>query len=332
VKTAAIIIPVRNKLVLTRQCLERLTPYRDRGDFELIVVDDGSTDGTADFLARVDGVRVVRHETSQGFARSCNDGAEAASAEYLVFLNNDTVAADGWLEALIAYAEGHEQAHVVGSKLLYQNQTIQHAGIVIGSDLLPRHVYRGFPAGHPAVSRSRSFQAVTAASMLVRRNAFEDVAGFDADFVNGFDDIDLCLRIGERGGETHYCPESALVHLEAATRGDDADLFRQNSELYLERWGSRVRRDDVEIYAEDGLLDLVPGDLYPLELRVDPLLATAASDDLYDVLEERSRQVFDLLKENAALRVRLGDLEPSRVPSAIAAQAESLRPFDVGQA
>jgi GT2 family glycosyltransferase len=307
VNSTAVIIPVRNKLVLTRQCLEHLASYRDSPDVELIVVDDGSTDGTKGFLEQTDGVRVVRHETSHGFAASCNAGAGATSAEHLVFLNNDTAAEDGWLEALVAHAEAHEEAHVVGSKLLYQNRTIQHAGIVIGSDLAPRHVYRGFPEDHPAVSRSRSFQAVTAASMLVRRSAFEDVGGFDEEFVNGFDDIDLCLRIGERGGETHYCPESVLVHLEAATRGDDADLFRQNAERYLERWRNRVRRDDLEVYAKDGLLELVPGDLYPLELRVDPLLATVSTQDLYDVLEERSRQVFELLKENAELRVRVAE-------------------------
>jgi hypothetical protein len=167
--------------------------------------------------------------------------------------------------------------------------------------------------------------------MLVRRSAFDEIGGFDAEFMNGFDDVDLCLRIGERGGESHYCPDSVLVHFEAATRGDDEDLFRRNAERYLERWGTRVRRDDFEIYADDGLLELVPGDLYPLELRVDPMLATVASDDLYDVLAERSRQVFDLLKENAALRVRLGEVEASEFPSEIVEQAESLRPFDVGQ-
>ena len=79
---------------------------------------------------------------SQGFAASCNDGAGATSAEHLVFLNNDTVAEDGWLEALVAYADAHGEAHVVGSKLLYQNRTIQHAGIVFGSDLPETRVSR----------------------------------------------------------------------------------------------------------------------------------------------------------------------------------------------
>jgi GT2 family glycosyltransferase len=314
-KSVAVIVPVRNKLALTRQCVDGLaSAFAEREDVELIVVDDGSTDGTPAFLEQASHVHHVRHEQSEGFAASCNDGAAAASAECVVFLNNDTVGEDGWLDALLAYARAHEQAGIVGAKLLYQNRTIQHAGIVIGSDLLPRHVYRGFPAEHSAVSRSRHFQAVTAACMLVRRDLFNEVEGFDIGFVNGFDDIDLCLRVREQGGETHYCSDSVLFHLEAATRGEDAGLFRRNAERYLERWRDRVHRDDLEIYTEDGLLELVPGDLYPLELRVDPLLATVEEGDIYEVLEERSRQVFDLLKENAALRVRVDDAELERIP------------------
>jgi GT2 family glycosyltransferase len=148
--------------------------------------------------------------------------------------------------------------------------------------------------------------------MLVRRNVFEEIGGFDTGFLNGFDDVDLCLRAAEHGGETHYCPESVLIHLEAATRGEDADLFRRNADRYMHRWGQRVRRDDLEVYAHDGLIELVPGDLYPLKLRVDPILAFAAEGESYDVLEERSRQVFELLKENAALRARLDEAELER--------------------
>ena len=278
-----------------------------------MVVDDGSTDGTSEFLESAAGLRVVRHDQSLGFAASCNDGAEAGAGEYLVFLNNDTVGEDPWLDELIAYADANEEAAIVGARLLYQNSTVQHAGIVFGADLLPRHVYRGFPRDHPAVSKPRRLKAVTAACMLVRQNVFSDVGGFDTSFVNGFDDVDLCLRAAEHGAETHYCPDSVLIHLEAATRGEDVDLFRRNAEHYLERWGHRVRRDDLDVYADDGLLELVPGDLYPLELRVDPLLATIDEGDIYDVLEERSRQVFDLLKENAALRVRLDEAKLERI-------------------
>jgi GT2 family glycosyltransferase len=308
-----IVVPVQNRLSLTQQCVEALVSgYGDREDVEVVVVDDGSTDGTQGFLKSAAGVRMVCHAESAGFAASCNDGAAVGSGEYIVFLNNDTLGEDGWLDTLVAYADANPQAAIVGARLVYQNDTIQHAGIVFGADLIPRHVYRGFPREHPAVSRPRRFQAVTAACMLVRRSVFEEIEGFDTAFVNGFDDVDLCLRTAELSGETHYCPESVVAHLEAATRGEDANLFRRNANRYLERWRDRIRRDDLETYTQDALLELVPGDLYPLELRVDPRLATVAEGDLYELLEERSRQVFDLIKENAVLRVGLDEAKPER--------------------
>jgi GT2 family glycosyltransferase len=301
-----IVVPVRNQVALTRQAVEAVeSALVGSEDVELVVVDDGSTDETADFLESRPAVRVVHHDESRGFAASCNDGAAAASGELLVFLNNDAIGEPGWLEALVAYADANREAAIVGARLLYQDGTIQHAGMVFGADLLPRHVYRGFPADHPAVTKSRRLQAVTAACMLVRRRIFEEIAGFDTGFTNGFDDVDLCLRARERGGETHYCADSVLTHFEAATRGEDVELFERNADLYLERWRDRVRRDDLEIYAEDGLLEILPGDLYPLELRVSPELAVVDDGDPYEILDERSRQVFDLLKENAALRIRL---------------------------
>jgi GT2 family glycosyltransferase len=308
-----VVVPVRNRLSITHQCLEALVSgYGDREDVEVVVVDDGSTDRTPEFLDAATGVRVVRHAESTGFASSCNDGAAEGSGEYVLFLNNDTLGEGEWLDALISYAEANEEAAIVGARLLYGNRTIQHAGIVFGADLLPRHVYRGFPADHPVVSRPRRFQAVTAACMLVRRSAFEEIGGFDTSFMNGFDDVDLCLRAAEHGGETHYCPESVLVHLEAATRGEDSELFQRNAALFLERWGDRVHRDDIEFYAQDGLLEIVPGDVYPLELRVSPLLGRVDQGaEVYELLNDRSRQVFELLKENAVLRVRLGEQDPN---------------------
>jgi GT2 family glycosyltransferase len=309
----SIVVPVHNRVALTRQCVDAcLSTYGHSDEVEVIVVDDGSNDSTADLLSGYKGrLRVVSHAQSEGFAASCNDGAAEASGEYVLFLNNDTVGTRGWLEALVSYVEASERVAVVGSKLLYQNETVQHAGIVISQDLLPRHVYRGFPAGHPAVSRSRRFQAVTGACMLVRRSVFEGLSGFDGAFQNGFEDVDLCLRVAELDYEVHFCRDSVLFHLEAATRAEDSDLHRRNVEVYLARWRDKIRPDEVAYYFEDGLLEIVAGDLYPLKLRLSPLLGAVDSDDLTRracaLLGDRARQSFELLKENTALRARLGD-------------------------
>ena len=199
----SIIIPVFNQAALTEQCLKAML---GRDNAEVIVVNDASTDGTAKMLAAFgDKIKVVTHKKNSGFAKSCNDGAKAARGKFLVFLNNDTVPQRGWLAALVRYAEKNPQAAVVGAKLVYPNHTIQHAGVIICQDGYPRHIYTGFSADHPAVSRSRRFQIVTAAAMLVRKNIFTIARGFDTKFRNGFEDVDFCLRLGERDQESHYC-------------------------------------------------------------------------------------------------------------------------------
>ncbi len=149
-------MPVRNRVSLTQQCVEGLvSSYGGREDVEVVVVDDGSTDKTPEFLEAA-GVGVVRHAKSMGFAASCNDGAAAGSGEYVVFLNNDTPGEEGWLDALVAYADATRAGGDRWGAAPVPEHTIQHAGVVFGADLVPRHVYRGFPGEHPAVVQAEA--------------------------------------------------------------------------------------------------------------------------------------------------------------------------------
>lgn len=303
----SVVIPVFNQVALTEQCLRTIA---ERDDCEIVVVDDASTDATPQLLATFgDRVKVVRHETNCGFATSCNDGARAASGALIVFLNNDTIPHPGWLEALIRYARTHPAAAVVGSKLLYPTGTIQHAGVIICQDGYPRHVYSGFPGNHPAVNQSRRYQIVTAACLLVRRPVFESAGGFDTGFRNGFEDVDLCLRLGEQGHEIHYCAESVVTHFESVSPG----RFRHdqpNVARYRDRWLKRVCPDDLKYFLADGLLSLSYEGTFPLRLTVDPLLAVVGGDhrtaDTERCLADRARQIAELTRENTRLRVELG--------------------------
>ncbi len=310
----SIVIPVHGRAALTRQCIETILGEPPGGPFEIVVVDDASPDMTAEMLAAFgDPVRVVSRAENGGFATACNDGAAEARGAGLVFLNNDTIPKRGWLDALVEHAARNPKAAVVGSRLLFPNDSIQHAGVVICQDGNPRHIYAGFPADHPVVNVSRRFQAVTAACMLVRRTAFDEAGGFDPVFRNCLEDVDLCLKIGERGHEVHYCHQSVLYHLESVSRGRRSKEIERNARIFRERWGDKARRDDLDYYVSDGLLSLHYRDVYPLGIEASPLLALAADGEAGDerdrMLNSQSREIVDLLRETIRLTAHVAELE-----------------------
>src|SRR5215208_1104544 len=328
--TASIVIPVHNKATITRQCLDALLAEPEDGvDRQLVVVDDGSTDTTPSLLTRYsDRVLVIRNETARGFAGACNAGVAAAAGEFVVLLNNDTVATSGWLSALVNYTVQNPAAAVVGAKLLFPNDTIQHAGVAIGLDSRPHHIYAGFPADHPATSVSRRFQVVTAACALFRRELWQELGGLDTAFQNGWEDVDYCLRAGEAGYEVHYCAESVVYHFESATRNLISDAERANQDLFATRWRDKIIPDDYRYYWQDGLLSAQYGARYPIRLSVSPLLAgvtVGENERLADkLLYDRARQVMILLRNNIVLNVRVQEAE-ARAAEAERQLAEVLR-------
>jgi GT2 family glycosyltransferase len=317
----ALIIPTYNGAHLLSSCLEALFAHPpERCDWEVIVVDDASSDATAERFADYDErLTLIAQEENGGFATACNDGARAArEADLLVFLNNDTVPVPGWLDALVDAAAAHPGAAAFGSRLLYPDGTTQHAGVMIGQDRWPRHLYAGLPGEHPAVKRPKRVAAVTAACVLIRRQVFEHLGGFDTAFLNGYEDVDLCLRMGEKGHEVRYCPDSVLYHLESVTReSNDGDGHgERNSRIYRERWHARTQPDDFEHYLADGLIEVEYADFFPIELSISPLLAavrreTEEDDRLERLVAVRSRQLLELQSERtrAALAQRREEIE-----------------------
>ncbi len=243
----SIVIPVCNKFELTRQCLTHLADVTHGCTYEVIIVDNGSTDGTKEFLASLAGdIQVVTNDSNLGFAIACNQGAKAATGKYVVFLNNDTIPLEGWLSALVDEIEQHSEVSIVGSKLLYPNNTIQHAGVVFSKiSLTPYHIFNSVKSDFAAANIRQEFQAVTAACLLIRQEAFHFVGGFDEEFRNGFEDVDLCLKIRESGKKVIYQPKSVLYHLEEQTPGrknPEAEL--KNGRLLMGRWADKIVVDE----------------------------------------------------------------------------------------
>ena len=307
---ASVVVPVHGRAGLTERCLRLLLADLPAG-CEAIVVDDASEDRTPRMLHGFGkAIRALRLERNAGFAAACNAGAAVARGEHLVFLNNDTEPRPGWLSALLDCAAAHPEAAVVGAKLLHPVGSVQHAGVVFGQDGYPHNLYAGFPAGHPAVNRERPLQAVTGACMLVRRQAFERVGGFDEGFLNSMEDVDLCLRLGEAGAEVRYTPAAVVTHLESATRG--TGNFEPSVARYRERWRAQVHRDDLEIYAADGLIEVEYPSAHPLRISVSPLLASVERSDgheseLEPLLRTQGRRSADLARELTRLTAELAE-------------------------
>jgi len=236
----SLVIPLFNKAELTEQCL--LGVARNTGDdpeYEVVAVDNGSTDWTVYLLHAFEGdIRVLRNEQNLGFARACNQGVEAATGEYVVLLNNDTLPQPGWLEAMVRLADSDPRIGVVGARLLYPGSgKVQHAGLEMVKGL-PEHVYRGAAADDPRVLVQRDLDMVTGACMLVRRELFLQLGGLDVAYVNGVEDVDFCLRVRQAGHRVVYCPECVVEHHEGASEGR-FDRVRENLLRFQQQWGHR---------------------------------------------------------------------------------------------
>lgn len=293
----SVIIPVFNKVEYTRPCLDALMRNTAEANCEIIVVDNGSTDGTKEFLKALGNkVKVITNKTNLGFAKACNQGAAAASGEYLVFLNNDTVPLPGWLPPLVQAAEENPCVAVVGSKLIYPDETIQHAGVVFSQrSNQPYHIYRCFPKEHPAVNRLREFSAVTAACMLVKRDIFFEVGLFDEQYINAYEDADLCLKIKQKGYRILYTPQSVLYHYESVTEGrKDRGLYSKR--IFQRKWSDKMPADEQTYYAEDGFhveyLDEEQIAVVQLE-KIDDLLTLAK----FQINQGRCHQAIEILEK-----------------------------------
>ena len=251
----SVIIPVFNRCDLSRRCLEVVQQTLAGQGGEIIVVDDGSSDGTAAYLESLGrAVRVIRNHENLGFAAACNRGAAEARGEFVVFLNNDTMPEPGWLEPLLHEVRNSEDTGVVGAKLLYPDRRIQHAGVAFSvPNSVPYNLFRGATEDFGPGCQRREYRAVTGACMLVRRSLFRALGGFDERYRNGFEDVDLCLRAREQGARVIYQPQSVVVHLEEQSDGRK-DFDVQNLTLFLDRWAERYPPDEIGILLEAGLV------------------------------------------------------------------------------
>jgi GT2 family glycosyltransferase len=221
---ASIIIPVYNQAAHTLTCLRALAEHPPTASCEILVIDDGSSDQTREWMTQVTGLHYHRRTQNGGFIAACNDGATRARGEFLVFLNNDTVPQPGWLDALLDTFRTQGGVGLVGAQLLYPDGRLQEAGGVVRDDGRADNIGRFQSPLHPLFSYLRRVDYCSGAAIAVPSALFAEAGGFDTHFSPAYyEDTDLGLRLRALGYGVLYQPESKVVHLEGVTAGTDPE-------------------------------------------------------------------------------------------------------------
>ncbi len=254
----SIIIPTRDGADYLRTCIDSILEKTEYADYEIVIADNGSVEKETfelfDYYTNnyPDRVKIERIDIPFNFARINNLAVEKADGDMLLFLNNDTEVIHGdWLTRMVALAQ---MPHVgaVGAKLYYPDDTIQHAGVVVGIGGGAGHIHYNFPkdsAGYYGrLAYTGNYLSVTGACLMVRRNVFETVGGFTEEFVVAFNDIDLCLKIYELGLFNVWTPEAELYHFESKSRGyedtpEKKRRFTGEVNMLKEKWSKYIEND-----------------------------------------------------------------------------------------
>ena len=247
----SVVIPVYGKIYYTLMCLKSIQNNLPTVEFEIIMVDDMSTDNTVMELSKIRGIRLVANPENLGFIRSCNRGAEHAKGQYLCFLNNDTEVHLGWLDELVRTFHEFPGTGLVGSKLIYPNETLQEAGCIIWQDGSAWNFGRNQDPSLPEYNYAREVDYCSGASIMISSTLFTELGGFDEHYLPAYcEDSDLALKVRECGYRVIYQPLSVVVHYEGITSGTDTGQGAkahqiENSKKLFARWEDRLKSHQI---------------------------------------------------------------------------------------
>lgn len=254
----SIIIPNKDHAQDLAKCVDSIYEKSDYRNFEFVIVENNSTEDETfayyeKLLSEHENVHVIYYEGGFNYSKINNFGAAAAKGEYFLLLNNDTELIDGTaIRELLGYCM-REDVGVVGAKLLYEDDTIQHAGVVLGFGGTAGHTFIGknrYDTGYfGRILCAQDYSAVTAACMMTKRSVFEAVGGLTEELAVAFNDIDYCLKVRKLGKLIVYNPYAELHHYESKSRGledspEKVERFNRETEILLSFWRGLIESGD----------------------------------------------------------------------------------------
>lgn len=238
---ASIIIPVRNNVAFTKQCLNSLAhnTLLDKDEYEVIIVNNASTDETDEYLSSlklpING-SVIKNNDNKSYSVANNQGRKLARGEFLVLLNNDTILTKGWLTELIKVFEEDDKVGVVGSRMIFPGSgEIQHAGVYFMHHGIPDHLFIRYDKEDSKVMQRSSVPAVTGACLATRTKIWDQIQGLDERYKFGYEDTAYCNTVRELGYKVIYQPDSLVYHYGSMTPGR-YDFENTNFNIYLRDW------------------------------------------------------------------------------------------------
>lgn len=240
-----VVIPTFNHSDDVVRCVESIAASGDSTPFDIMVVDDSSASGEADVMRAIPGIRVLSLPSNVGFAAACTAGIEASDTEFLLLLNNDTEVLPGWLDSMVETLDKYQESGIVGSMILRPDLRLQEAGSISWSDGTGTHYGSGVSPTAGFVRYLREVDYCSGASLLIRRNVWEQVAGFDPVLAPAYyEDTDLCFAARNRGHSVLYQPRSRVVHREGSSHGKGFYGLKRkqftNRDYFATKWGQNL--------------------------------------------------------------------------------------------
>ena len=247
--SVSIIIPVFNNWRFTYKCLQSVVKHT-QGSYEIIVVDNNSTDVTPQLLSDMQGIQVITNTSNEVFVNACNQAARQAKGDHLLLLNNDTEVTPDWLDAMLAPFSDADTG-IVGAKLLYPDGSLQEAGGIIWRDGTGCNYGHGDNPNLPQYSYRRVVDYCSGACLMIPRKLWEQIGGFDQRYAPAYyEDTDLCFNVRALGYRVIYQPEALVLHYGGASAGKETSSgykrFQEiNRHKFVDKWAEVLDQDHV---------------------------------------------------------------------------------------